>query len=366
MSHILYKARNGAGEEVASFVDAATSQEAVARLKAAGLVDIELYESPDVANRHVERAFLSKSEAAQMAAFNLRVRSKPGLATVLGEVARRQRTLIAFEAATLAAGIASRSPWLAGIGLVALALTFGLPTWQHRFSRWFDRMLRAMALGQWDEAARMLARMRKRRSAESMEIQLQFYDAQIRVHQGEPLPRLLERLELLRSGMPPAMFEVRMASVHRAAGDDDGVLACMRAAWEFAPDDPSRQVDYALSLARFGDLVKAQELLDGVDMEALQVQGRPFAWWARGMIELRNGRPDAQDSLLEGVTGFLKIASPAGWGALALCSGACALAMQRDGDAAGAKAMIERVWPVLKVHADKRLRAEIEREIGAP
>ena len=78
MSHILYKARNGAGEEVASFVDAATSQEAVARLKAAGLVDIELYESPDVANRHVERAFLSKSEAAQMAAFNLRVRSKPG------------------------------------------------------------------------------------------------------------------------------------------------------------------------------------------------------------------------------------------------------------------------------------------------
>ncbi len=166
--------------------------------------------------------------------------------------------------------------------------------------------------------------------------------------------------------MLPAMFSVRMASVHRAAGDDDGVLACMRAAWEATPDDPSRQVDYALTLARFGDLVKARELLDGVDMEALQVQGRPFAWWARGMIELRNGRPGAPDTLLKAVNGFLQNPSPIGWAALAMCSGACALAMQRNADAASAKTMLERVWPVLKVHADKRLRAEIDREIGAP
>ncbi len=366
MAHILYKARNGAGEEVASFVDASTSQEAIAKLKAAGLVDIELHESPDVASRHVARAFMSKSQAAEMAAFQLRVRRKPGLATVLGEVARRERTLVVFCIATVVAGAALRSAALAGLGLVGLAVTFGLPIWRHRFARWFDRMLRAMALGQWDEAARMLARYRKRRSPESTEMQLHFYDAQIRAHQGEPLQDLLARLELLRPGMLPAMFAMRMASVHRAAGDDDGVLACMRAAWEATPGDPSRQLDYALTLARFGDLVKAQELLDGLDTEALQVQGRPFASWARGMIELRNGRPGAPDTLLQGVTGFLQMPSVSAWGALALCSGACALAMQRNGDAAGAKAMLERVWPVLKVHADKRLRAEIDREIGAP
>ena len=366
MAHILYKARNGAGEEVASFVDASTSQEAVAKLKAAGLVEIELHESPDIASRHVARAFMSKSEAAQMAALQLRLRRKPGVATVLGEVARRERTMVVFCAATVVAGAALRSVSLAGLGLFGLAVTFGLPIWRHRFLRYFDHMLRAMAIGQWDEAARMLARYRKRRSPEATEMQLHFYDAQIRVHQGEPLQPLLARLELLRQGMLPAMFPVRLASVHRAAGDDDGVLACMRAAWEATPDDPSRQLDYALTLARFGDLVKAQQLLDAVDMEALQVQGRPFAWWARGMIELRNGKPGAQDTLLKGVAGFLQVPSPAGWGALALCSGACALAMQRNGDAAGAKAMIKDVWPVLKVHADKRLRAEIDREIGAP
>jgi hypothetical protein len=162
------------------------------------------------------------------------------------------------------------------------------------------------------------------------------------------------------------MFPARLASVHSAAGDYDGFLACMAAAWQSTPTDPSRTVDYALALARFGDLVKAEQLLDTIAMEALQVSGRPFVSWARGMVELRNGKPTAQATLLKGVEGFLKISSPASWSSLALCSGACALAMQRNGDAAGAKTMLGRVWPVLKVFADTRLRAEIETEIGTP
>ncbi len=366
MAHILYKARNGAGEEVASFVDASTSQEAIAKLKAAGLVDVELHESPDIASRHVDRAFLSRSDAAEMAAFQLRVRGKPGLATVLGEVARRQRMLIVLDVAILVAGIASHSTPLGAMGVALLASTFGVPIWRHRFSRYFNRAMRAMALGQWNEAARMLARFRRRPHAESTELELHFYDAQIRVRQGEPLPQLLARLELLRPAMLPGTFAARLASVHRAAGDEDGILACMRAAWEATPEDQTRRLDYALALARLGDLVQAEELLDGVDVDALQVQGRPFVGWARGMIALRNARPDAQQTLQHSVSGLLEMQSPAFWAPLALCSGACALAMQRNGDTAGAKAMLERVWPVLKVHADKRLRAEIDREIGAP
>lgn len=366
MTQIFYKARNGAGEELASFVDASTSQEAVAKLKAAGLVEIELHEPPDIAGRHVERAFLSKSEAAQMAAFQSRLRRKPGIATVLGEVARRRRILVVLDVVLLVGGLAARSVPLAAMGFALLASTFGVPIWRHRFARWFDGAVRAMALGQWDLADRMLARYRKRQHADSIELELNFYAAQIRVRQGQPLQHVLARLELMRPGMPPGAFPARLASVHRAAGDEDGVLACMRAAWEATPDDQTRRLDYALAQARLGDLVKAQELLDGVDIEALQVQGRPFVWWARGMIELRNGRPGAQDTLHQGVAGLLEMASPAAWAPTALCSGACALAMQRNGDAAGAKAMVERVWPVLKVHADRRLRAEIDREIGAP
>jgi hypothetical protein len=367
VANILYKARSSAGAEVAGYVEAETAQDAVARLKASGLTDIELHESPSISGHHgLDLAGLTDAQAAEMAAFQLRIRSKPGLATLLGEVVRRQRLWIAAYVGLLVAGLVLGRLWLAVAGVLLLALTFGPPAWSHRFSRRFDRMLRAMALGEWNEAARMLALFRQRKHPESIEVSIPFYDAQIRVRQGEALQPILARLELMRPRVSAAMFPARLATVHSAARDYDGFLSCMAASWEATPQDPSRQVDYALALARFGDLVKAQQLLDGIDMEALQVQGRPYVWWARGLIELRNGKPTAQAALLKGVEGFLQIVSPVGWSSLALCSGACALAMQRSGDAAGAKTMIGRVWPVLKVYADTRLRAEIDKEIGTP
>ena len=366
MAHILYKARNAAGAEVASFVDAPTAQEAIARLKASGLVDIELYESPGIAERHTERAGLTEAQAAKLAAFRLRVRDQPGLTRLLGDVERRERLWIAAYVAAAAFGLATGRPWLAAAGALLVVLTFAVPAWRHRYARWFNRMLRAMQLGQWDQAARLLARWRKRKLSDSLDVSAQFYDAQIRARQGEPLAPLLARLEHLRPRVVASMFPARLASVHNAAGDAAGFLHCMGESWKASPDDPSRQVDYALAHARLGDLAQAQVLLDGIDMEALQVQGRPFAWWARGLIELRNDRPVAQETLLKGVEGFLKMKSPASWSSLALCSGACALAMVRNGDRPGAKVMIGRVWPVLKVYADTRLRAEIASEIGTP
>jgi len=359
---ILYKARSIAGDDVTGFVDAPTAAAAVARLKGQGLVDVELHESPGIAAHHDDRDV----ESARQAAFLLRVRARPGLATVLGEVARRSRGWIAIDIALVAAGVAFREPGLFAAGVVGGLLTFGVPTWRHRRVRWFDRFLRAMAYGQWASARREFERFRRGTHPASVQLQIPFYDAQLRVREGEPLATVLQRLETVRGTLRPDQFPARSAAVHTAAKDYDGFLACMRSAWQASPDDPSHQVDYALANARVGDLVLAQELLSRIDMEALEVHGRPFVLWARGLVELRNDRPGAADTLKQGVDGFLKIASPVALSSLALCSGACAIAMQRAGDAAGAKAMVARVWPLLQVHADTRLRAEIEREVGAP
>ena len=366
MPNILYKARNGAGAEVTGYVDASTAQDAVARLKAAGLVDIELHESPGNAAMRTHRTSMSAAQAAQMAAFELKARARPGLKTVLAEVARRGRWFILAAAALIVAGLVSGLAWPPLLGGAVLALTFGLPTWSHRYSRYFGRLLQALALGEWDEARRMLDRFAGKKHSEMVTTQMPFYDAQIRVRQGEPLESVLARLEAVRPKLPPGQFPARSASLHSAVKDYDGFIARMREAWEATPDDPSRRVDYALAHARLGDLAQAQQLLADVDMEALQVHGRPFVWWARGLVELRNDKPSAEATLLRGVEGFLQIASPAAWISLALCSGACALAMVRNGDPAGAKIMIGRVWPILKVHADTRLRGEIETEIGTP
>jgi hypothetical protein len=316
---------------------------------------------------HPDRATLGEEAAARLAAFHLDVRRAPGLAGVLGTVARRSRGSIVADVGLATAGLALGRAWLVLIGVALLAFTFGAPCWRHRFSPTFDRLQRAMALGQWAEAARLLARFSRGRHPDTIERSLKFHDAQIHAQQGEPLQPLLARLALDRDRMPPAIFQARLAAVHAAAKDYDGTLACMRAAWEAAPDDPAIRVDYALAHARLGDLVRAQELLDAVDMEALPVQGRPVVWWARGLVELRNGKASAQETLLEGLEGLLLApTTPANWHSLALCSGAWALALQRAGDAGTAKRLVSNVWPVLKVCADTRLRGEIEREIGPP
>lgn len=363
MPKILYKAKTPQGDDVAGYVDAPTAQAAVAQLKAEGLRDIELHQSPGIAAVHDDDPI---RRDAQQAAFQLRIREKPGLVSLLREVARRSRLSLAVDAVLIVAGLAGRQPWLVAAGLAALIVTFGFPAWRHRYARWYRQMLTAMAYGDWAEARTLFERFRRGKHPASVESQMPFYDARLRVHEGEPLDRVLARLETSRANFKPDQFHARLASVHSAAKDYDGFLACMRAAWEASPDDPSRLVDYALANARIGDLALARELLDRIDMEALEVNGRAFVWWARGLVELRNDRPGAQASLRKGVDGFLKIASPAALSSLALCSGACAIAMQRAGDAAGAKAMVERVWPVLDAHADPRLRAEIAREIGTP
>ena len=360
MPKILYKGRNAQGEAVTGYVDAPTAAQAVAQLKTSGLADVELHESPGIAARHGDRLVTD----ARQAAFLLRMREKPGLATLLAEVARRSRGTLLLDVVLILAGVAFRQAWLAAAGLAALLLTFGLPIWRHRYTRWYRGFLRAMAYGEWREARTLFERFRGGRHPANVESQMPFYDARLRVHEGEALATVLERLETSRSAFTPEQFNARIASVHIAAKDYDGYVACMRAAAEAAPDDPSRQVDHALANARLGDLELAKQILARIDMEALEVHGRPFVHWARGLVELRNDRPGARESLQNGVDGFLKISSPAALGSLALCSGACAIAMQRAGDAAGAKAMATRVWPLLKVHADPRLRAELEREVG--
>ncbi len=368
MPNILYKATNSQGAEVAGFVEADTADAAVARLKAKGLTGIELHESPGNAMRRSGREGLSEAASAQLAAFELQVRRKPGLRTLLGEVERRNRWWIGLCVGLIAGGLATGHSWLASAGAVMVAITFGVPAWNHRFSRYFNRMLQSMAVGDWDEAARMLKRFRQKQHVEQIAVSIEFYDAQIRVRQGEPLQQVLARLEPCRARLAksPSHFAARVASVHAAAKDYSGFLDNMRAAFEAAPEDPSRRVDYALAHARLGDLQMAEQLLAGIDMEALQVQGRPYVDWARGLIALRQDRPGAQEALTNGVAAFLKIATPAAWSSLALCSGACALAMHRDGDTAGAKKMLARVWTILIAHWDPRLMNEIKSEIGEP
>jgi tetratricopeptide (TPR) repeat protein len=367
LPNILYRAKEASGADTAGFVEAPSAPAALEILKGRGYTAIELHESPDSAQRRGGRGGLSDEEAARLAAFELRLRRKPGLMTVLGEVARRNRVWIAVDCGLLVGGLATGRPAMALTGATLLVLTFGWPVWAHRHARNFNRMIIAMAIGEWDEAAALLGRLRGGQLAAAMANSMDFYEAQIRVRRGEPLAAVLNDIEKLRPrfAATPGHFDARLASVHSAGGDYAGFLACMRRSHQATPEDPSRQLDLALAEARLGEPDQAAAVFASVNQEALPAHGRPYIDWTGGLIALRRGdHAQAQASLLEGVSGFLKTPSPAALSSLALCSGACALALARNGQVPAARKMIEQVARILPVYADPLLRAEIKREIG--
>jgi len=98
--------KNAAGAEVAGFVDAVTAEEAVAKLKASGLLEVEVRKSPDSAQWCSGRSGLSETQAAQRAAFELRRRKEPETLTVPGEVERANRLCVMAEICLIAAGLA--------------------------------------------------------------------------------------------------------------------------------------------------------------------------------------------------------------------------------------------------------------------
>jgi len=367
LPNILYKARDASGADTAGFVDAPDAQAALDMLKARGYTAIDMHESPDIAQRHPDRAGLSDEEAARLAAFQVRLRKKPGLMTVLGEVARRNRVWIAIDCGLLVVGLATGRIAMAMTGATLLVLAFGWPVWALRHSRRFTRMITAMAIGEWDEATRLLEQLRGQQRAPQIAESLHFYEAQMRARRGEPLAAVLRDIEQLRPryAATPGHFDARLASVHSAGGDFAGYLTCMRLAYQATPQDPSRQLDLALAEARLGDLASAIALFDSINQEALPVHGRPFVAWVSGLIALRRGdNATAQIKLMQGVSGFLKTPSPGALSCLALCSAACALALKRNGHPDAARKMLDQVARILPVYADPLLRAELKRELG--
>lgn len=369
MPNILYRARDAAGAVAPGFIEAESEAQAVALLKARGFSEIELLESASMAAGHGERAALGGESAAALAAFLVKVRENPGLGTVLGEVARRQKMALALYAgAGVAALLVLHMPVVAALCVLGVLLTFAAPVWKHRHSRTLQRLLKARATGDWDEAERMIARFRASKQPEKVMRTIEVYAAQLAVRRGGGIDEAVAKVQALAPGFAaqPGLLETHLGSIHAAGKDYPGVMAWMRKGIEAAPQDPSKQLDLALMEARVGDLAQAKTILAGLDTEALEAHGRPFLAWTRGLIALREGdAAAAQQHLVEAVGGLLKSPSPAALPALALAGGACALAMMRNGEPDNARRMLGEVAPLLKVHGDPALLGLIEKEVGA-
>ncbi|GAA5175044.1 hypothetical protein GCM10025771_06210 [Niveibacterium umoris] len=365
MARILFSAHDTGGHTVTDYVDAGNAEEALASLAARGLANIRLHDAVEIAAMREDRMAIPPAMRQQQAAFELRLHTEPGIRTFGLELLRRNRIWLGVDGALLLWGLIGGDRVLVVLALGFLAFSFLPPLWQYRHAMRYDRMLRACALGQWDVAANLIGQLARNPRKPLLAFDLAARAACIRAVQGD-LQDARSALEAWRPKLDksPGMVDQRIASVCHAGGDYAGFVAAMRKAFEAAPGNMTHRLDLALAEARVGNPDVVADIMAGLDERKLPSFGRPFVDWARGMVALRHGRPEAVQVLGAATQGFLEYAAnPAVWTSLALCSGAYALALAQLGRKQEAEMALHHVWPVLRVHGDTMLLTLLKREL---
>lgn len=354
MPKLLYSATGADGKPTEGFVDAATVQDARGQLEARGLTQVVMYSAPGYAIDESEVFGLGDRELRELAKLRLAVMARPGLVPALLEMVRRQAIWLGLGVAVALYGASADKPVWTWVGIGAVALPFAVMLWQWRHVGRHDQMLKAFALGQWAEVRRLSKLLLARRAnTPSMNFEFVLRQAYCDVRE-RTLQKALARVQPWREKLAgePGLFEMRIATLHHAAGDWPGFIAMHEASLVPLPGDPSRTLDLALAHARHGDVDRAAELFASIDKSLLPPWGTGFVHWTEGLIQFRRKQPQAGTTLGLAVAEFLKLSNqPMVWTALALATADHAIALKDAGLAPEARQAMAQVWPIVKAHA---------------
>lgn len=261
----------------------------------------------------------------------------------------------------------STGRWLIfGIGVAVLALIAAYFVYNYLPAYWYDKILRCMTFGEWDQASSLINRLRKRTKRDTILFDLDVRQACIDAKHGQ-LAKGLAAVEAWRDRMsePGGIFAGRLAAVYLAAGDTAGYIQHMENAFRVSSGDRSRLIDFALAHARFGDLAEAESLLASLNTDDLPKAQAGFLRWVRGLILLRkDDAENALNELAQSVQLLLEhTVRPAIWGTLALVNAYLSLALARTGDKLRARQIIQPALPILNAHAGTALADMLNQEV---
>lgn len=366
MAKLLYTATRADGNRTEGFVDAASAAAARDALIAQGLRGVVLHQEPAAAQDESQLAGLSVQQQRALARLHLSVTRSPNLAPVLAEVARRLKPWLLVNVAMVAYGAWAGVPLWLFLGLLCAATPFALTAWGWRHAGRYKRLLEVFSLGDWAAARVLIEQLRpvsrdKLQMAFDLDVRLAYIEA--RQHSLAQALTIVHPWQAVLAAQQPGLYEGRVATVHHAAGDTEGFLRLMEEALARLPGDPSRTVDAALAHGRFGDVLRAKELLAGVDASLLPPHAAGFVHWTQGLIELRQHDARASATLGRAVAAFLGLAAqPAVWTALAFATLDHAIASNQAGRGDEARAGVAHVWPIVKAHAQPPLLKLLEAE----
>lgn len=175
----------------------------------------------------------------------------------------------------------------------------------------------------------------------------------------------LEPWRGVAESLAPGSFDMRLMAVHQVAGDYEGAERLRDRLIAADQGAVMQLMDRALREARAGSAEAAQALIDahGARFQAEAI--RPWLDFTRGILAVRQGRPEALALLTPWITERAAQCptQQAVWGFFGVGAGWWALALQRAGREDEARAVVEAVRPVLVTPDNAMLLAEL-RSVG--
>jgi hypothetical protein len=366
MAQILYTATDADGQPQSGMVEAAGVAQARDLLVQRGLSQVQIQQEAAFTMDVNAMAASSQLDPQQLAAMALRFIARPGVWTLLREVARGSLAFVLGFAAMAGYAVWKGAPlWAAAAGAVALA-PFTWALWKYRRTRAYDQLVRAHAIGDWPAMLALADRLRTiPERTDQLLFDLDIRCAYARVRQGQSLDAAVASVEAERwrerLSERPGAYESQLALLHAAADRPQGLIDGMRDAAQACQMEPARVLDWALAEARFGDTDEAQRLFEGIDLSLLPPHGAGFIAWTRGLIALRHDEPTAPAFLADAVRAFLALSAhhPAVWTALAFSVADHARVLRSAGQLETARASLRSVWPILRAHARPQLLADL-------
>lgn len=361
MPRMLYRGIDADGNPVQDFIEAENARAALALLRERGLSEVELL---DDAFSAALREWAPQVDPHEVARIEAAMRKgDAGLWQVWGQVARGARWWLMGTLALAALGLWRGSGALTIIGLGLAGLPFAMSALAYRSIVRYQAFLRACAWGRREEAQRLGAQLASRVKELGMRFDIQVRLAEFLAAEGR-LNEALAMVEPFRKALEArgtGLFEARVAILPYKADDAALTLELLNKALACSDGDVGRMLDVALLEARIGDPARARRMFDGIVHEELPADwGRMFHTWCEGLLLEREGA-DGRARLADAVRQFTAhVRLPAFWASLAVATCDYALALARHGEAARGLELIQTVWPLARLHLNRRERQAIE------